>query len=64
LVIAGLALGRWQPSQTEDGVTVVPWMDNIILLLSIFFVIVRPVLWLRLGQVPALADVVKAMVGR
>lgn len=64
LVIAGLAFGPLASFQTEDGVTVEPWMDNIILLLSIFFVIVGLFFGYASGKFRALADVVKAMVGQ
>ena len=62
LVIVGLIFGPLAPFESENGVVVEPYMDNIILLISLFFVIVGVFYGVAAGTFRSLMDVVKAMV--
>ncbi|MCC5864193.1 MAG: AbgT family transporter [Wenzhouxiangella sp.] len=64
LVLLGLIYGPLASFENEAGVRVQPWMDNIILLISIFFVIVGLSFGIAAGAFRSVADVVKAMVGQ
>ena len=64
LIMIGLALGPLATFETAEGVQVEPWMDNIILLISIFFVVVGVFFGYASGKFRSIADVVKAMVGQ
>ena len=64
LLIAGLALGPLASFEDAAGESVEPWMDNIILLIAIFFAVVGVFYGVAAGAFRSLADVVKAMVGQ
>ncbi len=63
-VIVGLALGPLGSYVDETGQTVEPYMDNIILLISIFFVITGVFFGYASGKFERITDVVNAMVGQ
>ena len=64
LVLLGMIYGPLASFETEAGAQVQPWMDNIILLISIFFVIVGLFFGIAAGTFKSVGDVVKAMVGQ
>jgi len=64
LLIAGLALGPLAGFEDAAGDPVEPWMDNIILLIAIFFAVVGVFYGVSAGAFRSLADVVKAMVSQ
>ncbi|TVQ42874.1 MAG: AbgT family transporter, partial [Wenzhouxiangella sp.] len=64
LVLLGMIYGPLASFETEAGNQVQPWMDNIILLISIFFVIVGLFFGIAAGTFRSVGDVVKAMVGQ
>ena len=64
LIIAGLIFGPLAGFEDADGNTVEPWMDNIILLISLFFVVVGVFFGYAAGTFRAVGDVVKAMVAQ
>ncbi len=64
VVVLGMIYGPLASFETEDGGQVQPWMDNIILLISIFFVIIGLFFGIAAGTFRSIADVVKAMVGQ
>lgn len=61
-VLLGLIVGPLAGFEQENGQLVRPWMDNIILLISIFFVIVGVFFGVAAGSFRSVSDVVKAMV--
>jgi aminobenzoyl-glutamate transport protein len=61
-MIAGLMLGPLASFENESGQLVEPYMDNIILLISLFFVVVGICYGVAAGTFKSLMDVVKAMV--
>jgi aminobenzoyl-glutamate transport protein len=62
LMIGGLALGPLKGYEVDDGRTVLPFLDNIILLISLFFITVGVFFGYASGTFRSVADVVKAMV--
>lgn len=62
IVIAGLVAGPLAPFTNEDGARVRPFLDNIILLISIFFIIVGVFYGYASGNFRRVRDVVGAMV--
>ena len=62
LLISGLIFGPLAPFETEAGAVVEPYMDNIILLISLFFVITGLFYGVAAGAFRSMMDVVKAMV--
>jgi aminobenzoyl-glutamate transport protein len=64
LIIAGLAMGPLASFTAESGQRVVPWSDNIILLISIFFVVTGLFFGYTSGTFKKVYDVVKAMVAQ
>lgn len=62
LLIGGLILGPLAAFDAEDGSRVQPYMDNIILLISLFFIVVGLFFGYASGAFRSVADVVKAMV--
>ncbi len=63
-VLLGLIFGPLASFENEAGVRVEPWMDNIIMLITIFFVIVGVFFGVAAGTFRSVADVVKAMVSQ
>jgi aminobenzoyl-glutamate transport protein len=64
LMIAGLALGPLGAYTDEGGTLVRPYMNNIILLISLFFVVTGVFFGVAVGKFTRVMDVVKAMVGQ
>ena len=64
LVLLGLIFGPLASFENEAGVKVEPWMDNIILLITIFFMIVGVFFGVAAGTFKSVSDVVKAMVSQ
>lgn len=62
LLILGLILGPLARFETAAGVVVEPFFDNIILLISLFFVIVGVFFGVAAGTFRSLGDIVQAMV--
>ncbi len=62
LVIGGLALGPLRPYTDADGNRVLPLLNNIILQISLFFVIEGVFFGFASGRFRSVADVVQAMV--
>ncbi|GHD32233.1 AbgT family transporter [Halioglobus pacificus] len=62
VIISGLALGPLQSYVDDTGRTVQPYMDNIILLISIFFAATGTAFGYASGNFKKLPDVVNAMV--
>ncbi len=62
VIILGLALGPLSSFVDETGRTVQPYLDNIILLISIFFAVTGTVFGYTSGAFSKVADVVAAMV--
>ncbi len=62
VVIAGLSLGPLAGFEDEEGNQVLPFLNNIILLISIFFVIVGVFFGYASGRFKGIGDVVRAMV--
>ena len=62
VIILGLALGPLGEFTDPDGKVVRPYLDNIILLISIFFAVTGAAFGYAAGTFKSLADVVKAMV--
>jgi aminobenzoyl-glutamate transport protein len=60
--IAGLSLGPLGAYQDASGNTVLPFLNNIILLISLFFVVVGLFFGFAAGTFRSVGDVVKAMV--
>ncbi len=63
-VVVALALGPLAAFEAVDGRKIEPWMDNIILLISIVFVIVGLFYGIAAGSFRSVTDVVKAMVAQ
>src|SRR6056297_254787 len=61
-MIAGLIFGPLASFENESGQVVEPYMDNIILLISLFFVVVGVCYGAAAGTFKSVMDVVKAMV--
>ena len=64
LMIAGLATGPLAPFDNADGAVVRPFLDNIILLISLFFVVTGIFFGVAAGKFKSVADVVAAMVSQ
>jgi aminobenzoyl-glutamate transport protein len=64
LMIVGLALGPLGAYTDEAGEVVRPYMDNIILLISLFFVVTGLFFGVAAGKFKSIGDVVQAMVGQ
>ena len=64
LLIAGLAIGPLRSFENADGVAVRPYLDNVILLISLFFVVTGVFFGVATGRFRKVADVVQAMVGQ
>ena len=64
LMIAGLAMGPLAAYTNEAGTVVQPYMHNIILLISLFFVVTGVFFGVAVGKFRKLMDVVQAMVGQ
>ncbi|MGY6629615.1 MAG: AbgT family transporter [Wenzhouxiangella sp.] len=64
VVLLGLIFGPLAAFENEAGARIEPWMDNIILLITIFFVIVGVFFGVAAGTFRSVADVVKAMVSQ
>ncbi|MEE4637303.1 MAG: AbgT family transporter [Wenzhouxiangella sp.] len=62
LMIAGLIFGPLASFENEAGQVVDPYMDNIILLISLFFVVVGVFYGVAAGTFHSVMDVVRAMV--
>lgn len=62
LAIVGLALGPLATFTNEAGNKVTPWMNNIILLISLFFAVTGIFFGVAAGRFKKLWDVVEAMV--
>jgi len=62
LICVGLALGPLATFVDESGAEVSPWMNNIILLISLFFALTGIFFGVAAGKFRALWDVVQAMV--
>ncbi len=60
-IIAALALGPLRAYTAPDGARVVPFVNNIILLISLFFVVAGGAFGFASGRFRRLADVVQAM---
>lgn len=60
-VIAGFAYGPLAPYENAQGQRVMPFVNNIILMISLFFVIVGVAFGFASGRFRAASDVVKAM---
>ncbi len=60
-VIAGFAYGPLAPYENAQGQRVLPFVNNIILMISLFFVIVGMAFGFASGRFRTLTDVVKAM---
>jgi aminobenzoyl-glutamate transport protein len=63
-MIAGLSLGPLAGYIDESGKTVLPYMNNIILLISLFFVVVGVFYGVAVGRFKNTWDVIQAMVGQ
>lgn len=61
LIIAGFAFGPLRSFQNEQGVTVMPFVNNIILMISLFFVLVGVAFGYASGKFSKAGDVVVAM---
>ncbi|GAA5193198.1 AbgT family transporter [Ferrimonas gelatinilytica] len=61
-VVLALGLGPLAPYENEAGRTVVPYLDNVILLIALVFAMVGIAFGYRTGRFTAMADVVQAMV--
>jgi aminobenzoyl-glutamate transport protein len=64
LMIAGLALGPLAAYTNDEGTLVRPYMNNIILLISLFFVVTGVFFGVAAGKFRRLMDVVQAMVAQ
>ena len=64
LLILGLGLGPLGAYTNEAGTVVRPYMDNIILLISLFFVVTGVFFGVATGKFKKLMDVIQAMVGQ
>ncbi|AKS41731.1 AbgT family transporter [Wenzhouxiangella marina] len=64
LMIAGLAFGPLASFTNEAGDPVRPYIDNMILLISLFFVVTGAFFGVAVGKFRSVMDVVKAMVGQ
>ncbi|MBT1450317.1 AbgT family transporter [Glaciecola sp. XM2] len=64
LVIAGLSMGPLASFVDESGALVKPYMNNIILLISLFFVIVGVFYGVAVGRFKSVWEVVQAMVSQ
>ncbi|NKI35565.1 AbgT family transporter [Wenzhouxiangella sp. XN79A] len=64
LMILGLALGPLAAFTDESGTVVRPWQNNIILLISLFFVVTGTFYGVAVGKFRKVFDVVLAMVGQ
>ncbi|NDY95988.1 AbgT family transporter [Wenzhouxiangella limi] len=62
LMIAGLIFGPLASFENEAGQVVQPYMDNIILLISLFFVVVGVFYGVAAGTFGSVMDIVRAMV--
>ncbi|NBB92310.1 MAG: AbgT family transporter [Gammaproteobacteria bacterium] len=63
-MIVGLALGPLGAYTDESGTVVRPYMDNIILLISLFFVVTGVFFGVASGKFRSVGDTVQAMVGQ
>ena len=61
LLVAFFALGPLRPYQDAQGVRVLPFLNNIILMISLFFVVVGMTFGFASGRFKRLGDVVSAM---
>jgi aminobenzoyl-glutamate transport protein len=64
VIIALLALGPLGPYTADDGQRVLPFLNNIILLISIFFAVVGVFFGYAAGRFRAIGDVAQAMIGQ
>jgi len=63
-LITGLVLGPLGTYADDSGTVVRPYMDNIILLISLFFVVIGLFFGVTAGKFKSVGDVVQAMVGQ
>jgi len=63
-MIVGLALGPLAAFTDDSGTVVRPWQNNIILLISLFFVVTGTFYGVAVGKFRKVFDVVQAMVGQ
>lgn len=62
LAVIGLGLGPLAPYTNEEGVTVEPFLNNVILLITFVFTVVGVFFGVASGKFTSMIDVVKAMV--
>ncbi|MEM9304108.1 MAG: AbgT family transporter [Pseudomonadota bacterium] len=64
LIIVGLAMGPLAAFTNDSGAVVRPWMNNIILLISLFFAVTGIFFGVAAGRFKKLWDIVQAMVAQ